>query len=206
VFYGITVGLIAVAVWNTHSQAGELVSRESAAIGAIYRDVSGYPSPLREQLRSHVRNYAVFVIDQAWPAQQSGQVPQGGGDIVDAMQSALFSFEPTTQGQSALHMETLRAYNVLLEYRRLRVDAVESGLSDVMWAVIWVGAVISIGVAYFFRIADAKLHALLVALMASFLGVVIFMIVINDKPFFGPGSVSSDSYKIVLERVIDRIN
>ena len=205
VFYGITVGLIAVAVWNTHTQAAELVSREAAAIGALHRDVSGYPSPLREQLRSQVRDYAVFVIDNAWPAQQSGHVPQGGGETLDSLQSTLFSFEPATQGQSALHGETIRAFNVLVEYRRLRVDAVESGLSDVMWAVIWLGAVISIGVAYFFRIADAKLHALLVALMAGFLSVVIFMIVINDKPFFGPGSVSPDSYKLILERVIDRV-
>jgi hypothetical protein len=204
VFYGITVGLIAVAVWNTYSQAGDLVSREASAIGSLYRDVGGYPSPMREQLRSHVRDYTVFVIDKVWPAQKSGQIPEGGGEILDEMQSILFAFEPSTQGQAALHGETLRAYNLLLEYRRLRVDAVESGLSDVMWAVIWVGAVISIGVAYFFRIADPKLHALLVSLMAGFLAIVIFMIVINDKPFYGYVSVSSDAYKLVLDRVIDR--
>ncbi|HZN01004.1 MAG TPA: DUF4239 domain-containing protein [Pyrinomonadaceae bacterium] len=204
VFYGITVGLIAVAVWNTYSQAGDLVSREAASIGAIYRDVGGYPSPLREQMRSHIREYTVFVIEKAWPEQRTGRVPEGGVEILDELQSGLFSFEPSTQGQAALHAETLRAYNNLIEYRRLRIDAVESGLSDVMWAVIWAGAIISIGVAYFFRIDDAKLHALLVALMAGFLAIVIFMIVINDKPFYGSVSVSADPYKIILERLIDR--
>lgn len=204
VFYGITVGLIAVAVWNTYSQAGDLVSREASSIGALYRDVGGYPSPVREQLRSHLREYTVFVIEKAWPAQKSGQVPWGGGEILDDFQLALFAFEPATQGQAALHSETLRAYNNLIEYRRLRIDAVESGLSNTMWAVIWMGAVISIGVAYFFRIDDPKLHALLVSLMAGFLAIVIFMIVINDKPFYGSVSVSSDPYKLILERLIDR--
>ena len=52
-----------------------------------------------------------------------------------------------------------------------------------MWAVIWVGAVISIGVAYLYRIEDGRLHSILIALMAGFLGVVLFMIVINDRPF-----------------------
>src|ERR1041385_3049865 len=51
VFYGITVGLIAVGVWNTHSDASDLVSREASAIGGLYRDVSGYPEPLRGELR-----------------------------------------------------------------------------------------------------------------------------------------------------------
>ena len=43
VFYGITVGLIAVGVWNTNSNASDLVSKEAATIGTLYRDVSGYP-------------------------------------------------------------------------------------------------------------------------------------------------------------------
>src|ERR1044072_127883 len=70
VFYGITVGLIAVGVWNTNSNASELVSREAAAIGFLYRDVSGYPSPVCDELRGKLRDYTVFVIDEAWPAQQ----------------------------------------------------------------------------------------------------------------------------------------
>src|SRR5215216_7373306 len=52
VFYGITVGLIAVGVWNTNSNASDLVSKEAASIAALYRDVSGYPSPLRDELRA----------------------------------------------------------------------------------------------------------------------------------------------------------
>jgi TctA family transporter len=71
-----------------------------------------------------------------------------------------------------------------------------------MWAVIWIGAAISIGVAYLYRIEDAKIHAILVFLMAGFLGIVLFMIVINDRPFFGAKGVSSDAYKLVLERHI----
>src|SRR5215813_718574 len=35
VFYGITVGLIAVGVWNTYSNASQLASTEASAIGAL---------------------------------------------------------------------------------------------------------------------------------------------------------------------------
>src|SRR5436190_12996603 len=72
VFYGITVGLIAVGVWNTYSNASDLVSKEATSIAALYRDVSGYPSPVRDGLQSKLREYTVFVIDQAWPAQKLG--------------------------------------------------------------------------------------------------------------------------------------
>ena len=202
VFYGITVGLIAVGVWNTYSNASDLVSREAAAIGALYRDLAGYPSPQREELQAKLRDYTVFTIEQAWPAQRQGQLLNGGTEILDRFQSQLFSFEPAGAGQTALHSETLSGFNKLIEYRRLRIDAVGSGLSSVMWAVIWIGAAISIGVAYLYRIEDPWLHGILVFLMAGFLGIVLFMIVINDKPFFGAVSVSADPYKLILERLI----
>src|SRR5207247_10762457 len=174
VFYGITVGLIAVGVWNTNSSASDLVSKEATSIGALYRDVSGYPQPLRDLLRSDLRTYTIFVIDVAWPAQKigRGQKLDMGSRILDNFQTRLYTFEPTTPGQASLHNETLKTYNTLIEYRRLRIDAVDSGLSSVMWAVIWLGEAISIGVAYFFNIPDSKLHCFLVVMMCGFLWIV----------------------------------
>ncbi len=204
VFYGISVGLIAIGVWNTNSSASDLVSREAASIATVFRDTGGYPSPLREELRAGLRDYTVFIINEAWPAQQKGKEVERGRTLMDDFQAKLYSFSPSNPSQVALHTETLRAYNNLLDYRRLRIDAVNnSGLSGTMWAVIWMGAAISIGVAYFYKIGDPKLHVVLVVLMSGFLAVVLFMITINDKPFYGTVGISSNPYKIILERLID---
>src|SRR5262245_60891885 len=205
VFYGITVGLIAVGVWNTNSTAGDLVSKEAAGIVALYRDTSGYPSPLREELRAELRDYTVFVINEAWPEQKAGRgtLVTRGTRIMDEFQQRLYTFEPATPSQVALHGETLRAYNNLIEYRNLRIHAVNNSLSGIMWAVIWVGAAISIGVAYFYNIKDPKIHAILISLMGGFLAVVLFMIIVNDRPVYGAVSVSPEPYQLVLDRVID---
>ena len=201
VFYGITVGLIAVAVWSTNSSASDLVSREASAIGGLYRDVGGYPSPLKEELWAKLREYTEFVIQQDWPAQKSGKSVDGGMNILTEFQNKQFAFEPSKPGQSELHSEALHAFNNLTDCRRLRIVAASGGLSDTMWVVIWIGAVISIGVAYFFKIPDLKLHAILVALIAGFLAMVIFMIIINDKPFYGYVSVSPEPYQLILSRM-----
>ena len=204
VFYGITVGLIAVAVWDTNRNSSELVSKEAASLGALSRDVSAYPSPLREELRAKLRQYTVFVIDEAWPAQMRGHGHDvtAGVRILNEFQLKLYSFNPATAGETAMHAQTLSAYNHLIEYRRLRIEAVGVGLSGVMWAVIWVGAAISIGVAYFFNIPEVRLHLILIALMGGFLAVVLFMIVINDRPFYGHDSVPSLPYKLILDQLL----
>jgi hypothetical protein len=192
-----------VGVWNTHSNAEDVVSKEAAAIGALYRDVTGYPESVREKLQGDLRGYTRALIEQIWPAQQEGRLLDVGTQLMDEFQSTLYSYEPTTPGQTALHGETLSAFNNLIAYRRLRIDAVAGSLSGVMWAVIWVGAAISIGVGYLYQIEDPRIHAMLVALMAGFLGLVLFMIVINDRPFTGKNSIPPNPYRTILNHLID---
>jgi hypothetical protein len=207
VFYGITVGLIAAGVWNTNSIASDLVSKEAVSIGTLYRDVSDYPSPLSNQLQAKLREYTVFVIEEAWPAQKEGhgQRLDGGSKIIDDFQRLLYAFEPATTGQTSLHNETLKAFNNMIDNRQRRIDSVNGGLSAVMWTVIWLGAAISIGVAYLFNVPDLKLHVALIALISGFLALVLFMIIINDKPFYGYVSISSDPYKLILDKLMDRV-
>jgi hypothetical protein len=201
VFYGITVGLIAVAVWDTNSKATDLVSREASAIGGMYRDVRGLPAPLRDDLSVLLRDYTGYIVEQSWPAQKQGRIADGGTEFMNSFQAKLFAFEPASPGQTQIFGEALRAFNNLAEARRLRLNSVTGGLSSTMWAVIWIGAVISIGVAYLFNIQDPKMHALLIGLMAGFLAIVLFMIVINDKPFYGANSISPEPYQMLLNRL-----
>ena len=205
VFCGITLGLIAVGVWNTNSNASDLVSKEATSIGALYRDVTGYPEPIKTELQSKLRRYTLFIIKEAWPAQQEGRGQQlhHGITLMDEFQEKLYAYEPATAGQAALHRETISAYNTLIEYRQLRIDAVNSNLSGVMWSVIWVGALLSIGVAYLYKIDDWRIHWILVSMMSGFLAMVVFMIVINDRPFYGYDRVPSTPYKLIQDRLMN---
>ena len=79
VFYGITLGLLAVAAWQTYSDVETKVGEEAAAVGALYRDVSTFPEPNRTELQSDLRRYVRQIIDVAWSEQRQGIVPQEEG-------------------------------------------------------------------------------------------------------------------------------
>src|SRR3569832_1172104 len=57
VFYSLTVGHIAVGVWSYYSSVADIVSDEAANIASMYRDVTGYPLPIRADLQGQVRDY-----------------------------------------------------------------------------------------------------------------------------------------------------
>src|SRR4030095_14288581 len=96
----------------------------------------------------------------AWSWQRQGKVPGGGFELMSRFQVTLTKFEPTTEGQKLLHGETLRAYNTMIQTRRLRLDAVGTGLPQVMWAVIVMGAFISLSSSFFFKVEDSRFHLL----------------------------------------------
>ncbi|MDQ7822274.1 MAG: hypothetical protein RDV48_05720 [Candidatus Eremiobacteraeota bacterium] len=201
VFYGITVGLIAVAVWNSHSNAEDLTSMEAAQIAGLYRDASAFPEPLRTPLKASIYNYTVTVIEKEWPAQRKGMIPNDGISFLNDFQDTLMTFEPLTKGQEVLLSESLRAFNQLIQCRRMRLAAVGGKLSSIMWFVIWIGAAISIAIGYLFYIEDFRLHAALIGMMGAFLGIVVFIIAANDRPFTGGMGLTPDAYQLLLDTV-----
>jgi len=202
VFYGLAVALIAVSVWQTYSDTSKIVSEEATALAALYRDVSSYPESVRPELQREVRDYTQYVIQEAWPLQQRGKVPGGGVERMNRFQAILVSFEPSTESQKLLHAETLRGYNEMIKARRLRLDAVGTGLPLVMWAVIVIGAFIGLTSSFFFIVDDPRLQGIQVLLLATFIGLVIFMIVALDRPFRGDLGIRSDPYQLIYDQLM----
>ncbi len=117
-------------------------------------------------------------------------------------QSILVIFEPATEGQKLLHAEALRVYNNMVQARRLRLDAVSTGLPGVMWGVVLAGAVISLSASFFFQVDDVRLHVILVTLLAMFMGLVIFMTFALDRPFRGDLGVRPDPYQLIYDHLM----
>lgn len=202
VFYGLAVALIAVGVWETHSSVSDTVSLEASRIAGLYRDAGGYPEPLRFEIRRELESYAGYVITEAWPLQRKGILPAGGVAWMDRLQASLTGFEPQTEGQKLLHGEALHAFNLMMEARRLRLDAVTTKLSGVLWFVIGAGGLVSLASSFFFKVEDVRYHRIQVVLLAAFVGMVINLIAALDRPFRGDLGIDAGPYRLVRDQLM----
>ena len=202
VFYGLAVALIAVSVFETYSEVSKIIAQEASELSALYRDASSYPEPIRPRLQKELRDYAQYVIHEAWPAQQRGQVAAGGIAMLNRFQDTLVGFQPVSEAQKLLHGEALRAYNEMIEARSLRLDAVDTGLPRVMWVVIVAGALLSLSSTFFFKVEHTHLQGIQVLLLATFIGLVIFMIVALDRPFRGDLGLPPEPYQLVYDQLM----
>jgi Protein of unknown function (DUF4239) len=94
VFYGITLGLISVATFETFSSVEDTVEKEASALAALYRDTGMLEKPERDQLQETLKRYANYVVDKAWHAQRKGIVPKGGTALIDTFQMQFTLYLP----------------------------------------------------------------------------------------------------------------
>jgi Protein of unknown function (DUF4239) len=196
VFYGLLLGLISVATYQTYSSLSDNVSREASSIAALFRDFSAYDSPAREELQEATRRYVRTTIDVDWPTQRQGILPTAGSSNVTELFGRLTRYEPPRLSQQLLHAEALREFSSFVEARRTRLANITTGIPGVLWYVVLMGGALNILLFWMFDMRF-MVHITLGGIIAFFLGVMIYIIVAMDVPYRGAVSVSSGPFEEV---------
>jgi hypothetical protein len=204
VFYGITLGLLAVATWTTYSDAQGKVDHEAAALAALYRDIGGYPDPARTILQNDLRAYARAVIDGGWPLQRRGIVLNNASPVLNDIREHLMAFEPGTERQKIVAEEAYRAYNELTESRQARHNSVNAGMPAALWTLLIVGALICIAVTWCFHTVSFSMHVWMTTLLSGLLGLMLYLVAALDNPYRGDISVGPEALERVYQQTMSR--
>jgi hypothetical protein len=202
VVYGITLGLIAVGAWDNYSHVGVKVEEEAAKLSAVYRDVESYPEPYRSQLTKSLKVYTRNLIDESWPLQEKGIIPYTGVVLLDSFQKILYKYEPETDGHEILHASAVNSYNDYVMLRRLRLQNINKGVSEMIWWVVFFGGLINLILSWLFVVQNRSLHILMNALLGALIGALIFLILVLDHPFGGWFKVSSEPFEITYQQLM----
>jgi Protein of unknown function (DUF4239) len=201
VLYGLLLGLLAVAAYQNFSSVSDIVNKEASLIAALYRDLSGYPQPIRGSMEDKLRDYTSNVIDKSWPQQRKGIVPSAGSERITEFYDELLKFQPSDKREEVLFAETLRQFNNFVEARRSRLANVNTGLPAVLWWVVVIGSLINISLLWMLDM-EVHIHFILSGALSLFLGMVIFLIAAMDNPFRGELSVGPDAFQLVYETLM----
>jgi Protein of unknown function (DUF4239) len=202
VFYGLAMGLIAVATWENFTSIDGAVGKEAASLTALFRDLDSYAPPNRARLENALREYTRFVIAKDWPAHRQGLTNEEGTLLLDRFENDVMSFEPATEREKMNHAEVLHSLNEVVEARRLRLQSVTTGLPASIWTVVLIGALLNFMLTYLFWVENRLLHVLLVSLLATAIALLVFLTAAMDNPYRGEFSVSADVFQTVLDAVM----
>ena len=202
IFYGITIGLIAVSVYENFMQVDDIVLHETSTLAVLYRDASGFPSPTADELQELIRSYTRLVITDDWPLQHEGIVPGDTIDDVTRIQNVIFSFQPSTPAEVTLQSHTIEEFNSFVEARRARIGETKLALPALLWVVLAVGAVINAALIGLIEVRNLRVHLIMAGLIAAFVALLIYTILSLDHPYAGAVNVSPEEFQILLDGVL----
>jgi hypothetical protein len=200
-FYGLLLGLLSVAAYTNARDISGFAGREAAELVSIYRSALAYPEATRDEVRHLLRDYTLFVVDREWPAYRDGRVPVGGENRLLAIRETLLGFEPTTVTQQIAHTSILETFNSMVSLRQQRLAGVDPSIPQVMWFTVAIGAGITI---VFLLLLEVRfgLHLFISGLICTFLGLMVFMIYVQDRPLRSEVAATSVPFALAYERVM----
>lgn len=202
VFYGITLGLVAVGTWENFETVQDKVATEAATLGALYRDVSALPEPAKSKIHTSLKKYTEEVAHKDWPLQQKGFVPEGSFQHLNDVQNTLYTVKPTNTTEEILLTEAVGKFNELVMLRRMRMMSIGNSLPPTIWIVCIAGALICISFFWFLVMEDYGIQITLTMLCSFFIGTMLFLIVMMDNPYTGEIAITAKSFELVQSELM----
>ena len=193
--YAVILGFMLYTVWTNFGEANLNVDLEANALKNVYRLAEGLPPPQRALIEKQAREYADAVINQDWPEMDRGLLPEESHLINEEMWQTLMSAKIQTPTEIAAEDHAISELSALTEHRRTRLLQSVYRLPTIFWAVLIVGAFLTIVSASMFGSENVRLHALQVFSFTLLVTLVLLAISDVNRPFRGWVRVSNYAFQ-----------
>jgi phosphate/sulfate permease len=203
VVYAVALGLIVVSVQEGYDKVSSAVVREASAASDLFRTMEGVEEPERSHMQGLVERYVDRVITDEWPAEEHNEHSELTSRTVDSVARDIFIYEPRSTHAQLLYDQLLDDVQELLNARRERVYLGSASVGPVIWLVVIIGGIITLGFTWFFYIPSRRAHVITSGVAAALVGLMMFLILGLDHPAWGSLSVDPGAF-ITVQSNIDR--
>jgi hypothetical protein len=205
VSYAVLLGLMLIAVWEKWNEAEATTADEANELAGLFWYAHALPQPEGRHVQELVRSYSEVVVEEEWPLMAQGRSSPQAWDTLDELRGAILELKPTQDAKQSGYDEM--RYNEMLEQlhdlgnaRRERLLAAEQGLPPILWVVLILGGVVTVGFTYLFGLENTMVHLLMVAALALIVSISLFTVAALDYPFRGDIHIHPSAYEQDLER------
>jgi hypothetical protein len=196
--YGIILAFVMVSSWERYETARQDTETEASAAADLYRHSGGFGEPLRSQLGSAVIAYVESVIDDEFPAMETGASSPVTQERFYAVGNALFSSHPEDSWDVALWQSTLDRLDDFSDARRDRLFYLESGLPGIIWVFLVVFGFATVGFTFMFGMPRALPQVVITVVLAGTIAWTMILVHETQEPFSGDLRVDARAFRIAL--------
>jgi hypothetical protein len=201
--YAVLIAFMLSNVWVDFRGAETNAEQESNCLVNFFRLAKSLPDPQRTRIRQLARSYASDVVNVEW--QQMGNNQNMDRGITQPFWDALTEIQPSNSSERVGLGQAFDELREMTEHRRIRELQSRSHLPPLLWAVLIVGALVTVISSCLFGVENFKLHMVQVSFLSFLLALVLVAIGDIDSPFSGPIRVDPDGFVYAVQ-TMDRLD
>jgi len=193
--YGIFLAFVFTATWQAYSTTSTNVVQEARYLRDLYFITKAFPQPTQGELQQDLRNYRDSVVNDEWKSLAKGEDHPRTIKLLQEVGNAYMRFKPSTDQEKDFFRTSIDCLTTMNSLRASRIDDSSSGLPPILWFVLLVGAVATIGLSYLFEAQNFWLQATLTILLTGVICMTFSIIIDLDFPFTGATRISPESFQ-----------
>jgi hypothetical protein len=202
VVYAVLLGFAVITVWEKFKAAQEAVTTEAAAAGAIYRLTGGLEIADRPAIQAGIRHYLDMAVTKEANSMTVGQADVSTTQALNNLYKATLAAKPIDLEDSDVFQAMLGELRALAEARRERLELSRGAVPDIMWSILFGGAVLNIAFALFFGTKNVRAQIIMAGMLSAVIFMALFVIININFPFTGDVRVTLEPLRYTLDNFV----
>jgi hypothetical protein len=186
-------------VWTNLQAARINAEQEANNLVNIFRFAHQLPAESRNQLETLARQYCQAMISEEWPAMAKQTQSPTAHRITQQIWQALTIVQPRNSGEQTVMDHSLSELTSMTEHRRIRLLQSRQRLPAMLWAVLIVGGIVTVGSTCLFGVENFKLHVVQVFEISFLLSLILVAIASINSPYQGDVHVTPEAFRYALD-------
>jgi Protein of unknown function (DUF4239) len=202
VAYAVLLAFVVIVVWNEFDRTQRTVYAEAERLYNLHRTSYTFPEEAGTKIRQALVAYAIEVRDKDWPLMERGL--RGSPSAADAFSRLSVAVGQIKPEDLRFLPSTIHAFNLMQQIGDLRLERlsdVGGHATPVIWGVLLLGAIVTLGYPAFFAAKSVTVQVLMTGGLAAIIGGTLFLTVILNYPFSGPERLTSKPIDDVIQRM-----
>ena len=198
--FAILLGFMVSDAMQRFAQARSTVQQEAASVADVFRLADGFSDSDRNHIQKLCITYVDQVVNDEWPKLTYKKTSNKVWHTYDELWSTLSKLKAKDESQASVLQCILPCMVSVGDNRRMRIEALNNGLSPVLWIVLGIAGVATVLFACLFGAKSKTLQMVMIAIITIVMGLNVFMLASYDDPFSGDVRIGPDAF-IVDQRL-----
>jgi hypothetical protein len=201
--YAVIVAFVMFISWTEYTDAINFSENEISHLRSLYHNSQAFDIDMEREIRERIKSYVNLVIADEWPMLSQGKISDSSRFEFTKLWNTYLNAPHLKDGKTEIvYQESLKDLTEVSNARVMRIATSRKNIPGIVWAVIIIGALTSIGFSLFFGTRVFKVQATMTALFAMTNALIILLIFYLDHPFSGNTGLSP----IIFSEFIEMIN